>query len=61
MRSPDVNVLVSAFREDAVHHQPCRAWLVETPSSRDWIGPARRSRLGPRYGPMRAETDFTRM
>ena len=38
MRSPDVNVLVSAFREDAVHHERCRAWLVEALSSRDRIG-----------------------
>ena len=38
MRSPDVNVLVSAFREDAVHHERCRAWLIEALSSRDRIG-----------------------
>lgn len=27
MQSPDVNVLVSAFREDAPHHRLCREWL----------------------------------
>lgn len=27
MESPDVNVLVNAARESAVHHRPCRAWL----------------------------------
>ena len=38
MQSPDVNVLVSAFREDAVHHEHCRAWLVEAFSGRDRVG-----------------------
>ena len=37
MQSPDVNVLVSAFREDAVHHERCRRWLVEAMSGRDPI------------------------
>ena len=27
MRSPDVNVLVNACRQDAVHHAQCCAWL----------------------------------
>ena len=38
MQSPDVNVLVSAFREDAVHHERCRRWLVEAMSGRDRVG-----------------------
>ena len=38
MQSPDVNVLVNAFREDAVHHEPCRRWLVEAMSGRDRVG-----------------------
>ena len=38
MQSPDVNVLVSAFREDAVHHQRCRRWLDEAISGRDRVG-----------------------
>ena len=38
MQSPDVNVLVSAFREDAVHHGLCRAWLVEASSRRHQVG-----------------------
>ena len=38
MQSPDVNVLVSAFREDAVHHERCRRWLVEALSGRDRVG-----------------------
>lgn len=33
MQSPDVNVLVSAFRSDAPHHQICRAWVEEALSS----------------------------
>ena len=33
----------------------------ERPGARARVGPARRSRLGPPYGLMRAETDFTRM
>lgn len=27
MQTPDVNVLVSAFRSDAPHHRLCRDWL----------------------------------
>lgn len=27
MQIPDVNVLVSAFRDDATHHRVCRDWL----------------------------------
>ena len=38
MQSPDVNVLVSAFREDADHHHRCRAWLVEALSGREQVG-----------------------
>lgn len=38
MQSPDVNVLVSAFREDAVHHGRCRSWLMDTRSGRERIG-----------------------
>ena len=38
MQSPDVNVLVSAFREDAVHHERCRTWLAEALSGRDRVG-----------------------
>ena len=38
MQSPDVNVLVSAFREDAVHHERCRTWLVEAVSGREQMG-----------------------
>ena len=38
MQSPDVNVLVSAFREDAPHHGRCRAWLVEALSGREQVG-----------------------
>jgi toxin-antitoxin system PIN domain toxin len=29
MQTPDVNVLVSAFRTDAPHHRLCRGWLEE--------------------------------
>ncbi len=29
MQSPDVNVLVSAFREDTPHHRLCRRWLEQ--------------------------------
>ena len=29
MQSPDVNVLVSAFRTDAPHHVVCRNWLEQ--------------------------------
>ena len=38
MQSPDVNVLVSAFRADAEHHSRCRAWLGDAFSSRDRVG-----------------------
>ena len=38
MQSPDVNVLVSAFREDAIHHARCRRWLAEALSGRDRVG-----------------------
>lgn len=38
MQSPDVNVLVSAFREDAVHHGCCRTWLEDAFSGRDQVG-----------------------
>ena len=38
MQSPDVNVLVSAFREDAVHHRRCRAWLDDAFSGREQVG-----------------------
>ena len=38
MQSPDVNVLVNAFREDAVHHLRCRAWLTEALSGREQVG-----------------------
>ena len=38
MQSPDVNVLVNAFREDAAHHRRCRGWLTDTLSGRERIG-----------------------
>ncbi len=38
MQSPDVNVLVSAFREDAAHHDRCRAWLEDAVSTRASLG-----------------------
>ena len=38
MQSPDANVLVSAFREDASHHDRCREWLLEALSGREQIG-----------------------
>ena len=38
MQSPDVDVLVNAFRDDAVHHDRCRAWLVEAASRREPVG-----------------------
>ena len=38
MQSPDVNVLVSAFREDAVHHEQGRRWLDDAVSGRDQVG-----------------------
>ena len=38
MQSPDVNVLVSAFREDADHHRRCRVWLTDALSGREQVG-----------------------
>ena len=38
MQSPDVNVLVGAFRSDATHHDLCRAWLDGTVSGREPLG-----------------------
>ncbi|MCY4404986.1 MAG: type II toxin-antitoxin system VapC family toxin [Rhodospirillaceae bacterium] len=38
MQSPDVNILVSAFREDAVHHERCRAWLNDALAGRERVG-----------------------
>ncbi len=38
MQSPDVNVLVSAFRADATHHDRCRAWLDDAFSDRQPVG-----------------------
>lgn len=38
MQSPDVNVLVSAFREDATHHVRCRGWLLAAVSGREQVG-----------------------
>lgn len=38
MQSPDVNVLVNAFRQDADYHDRCRAWLNEAVSGRDQVG-----------------------
>ena len=38
MQSPDVNVLVSAFREDAAHHDRCREWLLGALSGRERVG-----------------------
>ena len=38
MQSPDVNVLVSAFRQDAVHHALCRKWLLDAFSGRNQVG-----------------------
>ena len=38
MQSPDVNVLVSAFREDAAHHHRCRAWLLGALAGREQVG-----------------------
>ncbi len=38
MQSPDVNVLVSAFRADAAHHDRCRAWLDGVVSRREPVG-----------------------
>ena len=38
MQSPDVNVLVSAFREDAVHHERSRRWLNDALAGRERVG-----------------------
>ena len=38
MQSPDVNVLVNAFRADALHHDRCRAWLNAAFSGREPVG-----------------------
>ena len=38
MQSPDVNVLVNAFRVDATHHDRCRAWLDDAFSGRTPVG-----------------------
>ena len=38
MQSPDVNILVSAFREDAVHHERCRVWLNDALAGRERVG-----------------------
>ena len=38
MQSPDVNVLVGAFRSDATHHDLCRAWLDGAVSGREPLG-----------------------
>ena len=38
MQSPDVNVLVSAFRADATHHDLCRTWLDGAFSGRQPVG-----------------------
>ncbi len=38
MQSPDVNVLVNAAREDAIHHDRCRAWLVDAFSGGGEVG-----------------------
>ena len=38
MQCPDVKVLVSAFREDAVHHGRWRSWLTGALSGRERLG-----------------------
>ena len=38
MQSPDVNVLVNAYRQDAFHHYRCRAWLDGVVSRRESVG-----------------------
>jgi toxin-antitoxin system PIN domain toxin len=37
MQTPDVNVLVSAFRTDAPHHRLCRAWLEEALAAEEML------------------------
>lgn len=38
MQSPDVNVLVNAFRADSGHHDRCREWLEDTVAGRKPVG-----------------------
>ena len=38
MQSPEVNVLVNAFREDSIHHDRCRQWLETTCDGREPVG-----------------------
>lgn len=38
MRSPDVNVLVNPFRQEAARYDRCRAWLDGTVSDRTPVG-----------------------
>lgn len=38
MQSPDVNVLVCAFRQDTDHHLLCRTWLDNALSGSDQVG-----------------------
>lgn len=38
MQTPDVDVLVSAFRTDAPHHSLCRTWLEDALSGQDMLG-----------------------
>lgn len=37
MISPDVNVLVYAFRQDSVKHEECRDWLNEQIRNRNGL------------------------
>jgi uncharacterized protein len=38
MQTPDVNVLVSAFRTDAPHHRLCRDWLENALRGAELLG-----------------------
>lgn len=38
MQTPDVNVLVSAFRTDAPHHPLCRSWLEDALAAEEMLG-----------------------
>ena len=38
MQSPDVNVLVNAYRQEAVHHDRCRTWLDAAVSRPEPVG-----------------------
>jgi toxin-antitoxin system PIN domain toxin len=38
---PDVNVLIGAFRQDAIHHEICRSWLERTLESDARFGMSR--------------------